>query len=210
LQMRSIQVSSNNNLTNGIEICRALRSIPDTILKDHFLHLLRDIRSTAEIQQNKTLLDWLDHKRANRWILTCVSRATTGMSHSDWYSTNSSTNIAESAHAQSHREGKNLTLVSAVQSGQKLDLRQFELERAAHSFGIASKYGNSSMTGRAKKNSIRQRKTQVRMNEKEKSTDKWDWVLKKAEKMKKQGISQKVIDDFVSSHLLSDTSSGIL
>lgn len=151
------------------------------------------------------MLDWLDHKRANRWILTCLSRATTGMSHSDWYSTNSSTNIAESAHAQSHREGTNLTLVSAIQTGQKLDLRQFELERAAHSFGIASKYGNSSMTGRATKNAIRQGKRQAQMKEKEKNTDKWDWVLKKAEKMKKQGISQKVIDDFVHSHLPSDT-----
>jgi hypothetical protein len=156
------------------------------------------------------LLDWLDHKRANRWILTCSSRATTGMSHSDWYSTNSNTNIAESAHAQSQREGKNLTLVSAIQTGQKLDLRQFELERAAHSFGIASKYGNNSMTGRATKNSIRQAKRQVQMKEKDKNTDKWDWVLKKAEKMKKQGITQKVIDDFVHSHIPSDTSSGTL
>ena len=90
-----------------------------------------------------------------------VSRATTEMSHSDWYSINSSTNIVESAHAQSQREGKHLTLVSTIQIGQRLDLRQFELERATHSFGITSRYGNNSMIGRAKKNSIRQGKRQA-------------------------------------------------
>ena len=48
------------------------------------------------------------------------------------------------------------------------------------------------------------------MKEKEKGIDKWDWILKKIEKMKKQGITQEIIDDFVRSHLQSDTSSGTL
>jgi hypothetical protein len=83
--------------------------------------------------------------------LECVSRATSEMAWDDWYSTSNTTNIAESALAHSQRDGTRLTLVSAIQCGKQLDQRFLEGEHAAQSFGVTSKYGNHSVTGRASK-----------------------------------------------------------
>ena len=87
------------------------------------------------------------------------------MNRQDWYSTSVDTNIAESAHAQSQRLGVKLTLATAVQKGKEKDSRFFDLEQAFASHGISAKYGNMSLSGRAKqsatRNQARQRKKQA-------------------------------------------------
>ena len=54
-------------------------------------------------------MNWIKHKDANPWVLTCVTFALSKMGRSDWYSTSVDTNIAESAHAQLQRDGVKLT-----------------------------------------------------------------------------------------------------
>jgi len=71
-----------------------------------------------------------------------------------WYSTSVDTNIAESVHAQSQRDGVKLTLVTAVKKGERVDLLMFSLEQAAISDGISTKYGNRSMSDWARQNLI--------------------------------------------------------
>jgi hypothetical protein len=79
----------------------------------------------------------------NSWILECVSRATSEMAQEDWYSTRNTTNIAESAHAHSQRDGTRLTPVTAIQRGRQLDKPFLEGEYIGQSFDILSKYGNN-------------------------------------------------------------------
>ena len=75
------------------------------------------------------------------------------------------TNIAESSHAQSQLSGVKLTLVTAVQKGKEKDSRFFDLESVVISHGISAKYGNMSLSGRAKQsvtcNQAHQRKKQA-------------------------------------------------
>ena len=66
---------------------------------------------------------------------TCV-RVGKGMNY--WYSTSVDTNIAESVHAQSQRDGVKLTLVIAVKKSERLDSLMFSLEQAAMSGGISA------------------------------------------------------------------------
>ena len=56
------------------------------------------------------------------------------MGRSNWHSTSVDTNIAESVHAQSQRDGVKLTLVTAVKKGERLDSLMFSLEQAAMSW----------------------------------------------------------------------------
>ena len=67
-----------------------------------------------------------------------------------WYSTSVDTNIAESVHAQSQRDGVKLTLVTAIKKGERLDSLMFSLEQAVMSGGISAKYGNRLMSGQAR------------------------------------------------------------
>ena len=90
--------------------------------------------------------------------MECVCRATSKMAWGDWYSTSHTTNIAESAHEHSQRDGTRLTLVSAVQRGRLLDRRFLEGGNAAQTMGVISKYGNQSIAGRATKNLKRTKK----------------------------------------------------
>jgi hypothetical protein len=160
---------------------------------------LRKARNVAETEDNKKLLDWLDHKRTNRWILTCVCPATTKMSREDWFNTSSSTNIAESAHAHSQRDGIKLTLISAVNKGKRLDSHFFALEKAAVSFGISAKYGNQSMTGRAKQNLVRNNVRKQKQKQKEKTQMETEETMRMASEMTMAGISHKVIEQFLAS-----------
>src|SRR5438477_12541414 len=108
-------------------------------------------------------MNWIKHKDANPWVLTCVTFALSKMGQSDWYSTSVNTNIAESAHAQSQWDGVKLTLVTAVKKEQRLDSAFFGLQQAIVSKGISAMYGNMSMTGRIRQNlartQLRQRKS---------------------------------------------------
>jgi hypothetical protein len=75
----------------------------------------------------------------------------------DWVATSFTTNIAENAHALSQRHGKHLTLVGAIQLGEKLDRQHFQLARIVQTTGLSAMYGNRSTTGRARKSLVRQR-----------------------------------------------------
>ena len=160
---------------------------------------MRKARNVAEVEDNKKLLDWLDHKRANPWILTCICPATTKMSREDWFSTSSSTNIAEGAHAHSQRDGVKLTLVSAVNKGKRLDSHFFALEKAAVSFGVSAKYGNQSMSGRAKQNLVRNAARKQKQKEKEKIQIEIEETMRMASEMIIAGISHEVIEQFLAS-----------
>jgi len=134
-----------------------LREVPDILVRDHFDHILSVAREKAEEGQLTHLINWFEHKDRNPWVLQCLSLATTAMSREDWRSTSSTTNNAESAHAQSQREGIKLTLLTAVNKGKRLDSRHFEAAHAMQGFGVPVRYGNNSMTGRTKKTVVRQK-----------------------------------------------------
>ena len=139
------------------------------VLKQHFLNTISSVRRVAEKEKIQPLLNWLDHKDANPWILTCLSRATTEMGAEDWMTTSMNTNIAESAHALAQRHGMRLTLVSAIEKGYSIDAEFFGREKAALNFGVHRRQGNMTMTGRAKRvirRSVKaKKKKQGEMNE---------------------------------------------
>lgn len=84
------------------------------------------------------------------------------MNLKDWQTTSFTTNIAESAHANSQRDGIRLSLLAAVQRGRKLDLQFLQLEHAAFKFGVNPRYGNISFAGRKKKAIVRQKAKSAR------------------------------------------------
>lgn len=129
------------------------------------------IRKRAEKDRIEPLLNWLEHKDKNPWILHCLCIATTEMSREDWFSTSTSTNIAEAQHAQAQREGKHLTLVSAIQKGLAVDKRFFQAKAAVQSVGVSVKYGNNSMTGRAKQSIIRNKASAAKKKDKGKEKE---------------------------------------
>jgi len=73
------------------------------------------------------------------------------------------TNIAESAHAQSQREGKHLTLLSALKKSIVFDQRSFHAQ-AATRVGISVRYSNNSITGRERQKIKRSNNTQAKKN----------------------------------------------
>jgi hypothetical protein len=153
------------------------------ILKQHFINTISAVRQVAEKEKIQLLLNWLDHKDANPWILTCLSRATTEMEVEDWMTTSMDTNIAESAHALAQRHGTRLTLVSAIEKGYDIDAEFFGREKAALNFGVHRRHGNMMMTGRTKRSIKRsvtaKKKKQGDMNEAIKSAREELGVLEK-------------------------------
>ena len=71
--------------------------------------------------------------------------------------TSFNTNIAESAHAQSQRDSKHLTLVGAIQKREELDARFFETRNARRLMGVQIRYRDNSIRGKVKKNINRTR-----------------------------------------------------
>lgn len=146
-----------------------MRELPHIVLKQHFLNTISAVRQVAEKEKIQPLLNWLDHKDANPWILTCLSRATTEMEPEDWMTTSMDTNIAESAHALAQRHGTRLTLVSAIEKGYDIDAEFFGREKAALNFGVHRRQGNMTITGPAKRSIKRsvntKKKKQGDMNE---------------------------------------------
>ena len=122
-----------------------------------FQETLATVRTEAEAENLKPLINWLDHKERNPWVLQCLSLATTGMSRKDWQTTRFNANPAESAHAYSQRDGIKLSLLAAVQRGKRIDERFFQLEFGAYRFGINPRYGNTTFSGRKKLSATRKK-----------------------------------------------------
>ena len=84
-----------------LDLCDRLRMLMNLRTVSVFHETLAHVRKEAEAKKLTPLINWLNHKEKNLWILQCVSLATTGMSHRDWQTTRFNTNPAESAHAYS-------------------------------------------------------------------------------------------------------------
>jgi hypothetical protein len=137
--------------------------LPDIQLREHFYEELNFVKAEALKSNNKLILDWLRNKEGkNSWVLECVSPATTEMKKSDWWKTSMNTNIAESAHVISQKDGTRLTLISAIQIAKSLDIRSLEDQIIAQNMSIVSRHGNQSLTGRTAKNLKRHKKTEVK------------------------------------------------
>ena len=172
------------------------------VLKQHFLNTIFAVRQVAEKEKIQPLLNWLDHKDANPWILTCLSRATTEMEAEDWMTTSMDTNIAESAHILAQRHGRRLTLVSAIEKGYDIDAEFFGREKAALNFGVHRRQGNMTMTGRAKRSIKRSVKTKKKkqgdMNETIKTVGEKLGVL---ENLVKLGMNPEIADAYLKGQL---------
>ena len=120
------------------------------------------------------------------------------MRRTDWIATSFTTNIAESAHALSQRHGKQLTLVAAIQAGQKLDSQHFQLAQVVHRMGVNSVYENRSATGRARRNLNRQR-SRVEATKKAKKHEMTEKILMEAKNLLDAGVSKEVVEEFLTS-----------
>jgi hypothetical protein len=118
------------------------------------------------------------------------------MKATDWIDTSLTTNIAENAHALSQRYGKQLTLVGAIQAGQKLDGQHFELKQMVQSSGLRAMYGNGNATGRIKKNLNRQR-GRLEASKKDKKSQGTENVPKEARSLMDAGVSKEAIEEFL-------------
>jgi hypothetical protein len=172
-------------------------------MKDHYLNILNTVRKEAENRRLTPIINWLDHKDRNPWVLNCVSMATTEMDREDWLSTNKNTNHAESAHAQSQREGIKLSLLSAVEKGMRLDNRQFEAAQAAQSSGISVRYGNNSMSGRVMKKVARKKAVVRKAKSKENSVANGSRLLV-AQDLLRQGIRKELVEAVLRGDLSDD------
>jgi len=172
------------------------------VLKQHFLNTIFAVRQVAEKENIQPLLNWLDHKDANPWILTCLLCATTEMEADDWKTTSMNTNIAESAHALAQRHGMRLTLVSAIEKGRDIDAEFFGREKAALNFGVHRRQGNMTITGRAKRSMKRpvkaKKKKQEEMNETIKIVEEKLTVL---ESLVKLGMNPEIADAYLKEQL---------
>jgi hypothetical protein len=140
------------------DICDILKGLPGHLTLESLHAALSIVRAeTVKPDASKALVNWLKHKDANPWVLNCLCFPLSSMRSVDWIATSFTTNIAESAHALSQRHGKHLTLVGAIQSGEKLDRQHFQLARIVQNTGLSAMYGNRSTTGRARKSLVRQR-----------------------------------------------------
>lgn len=163
--------------------------------REQFWSLLGHVKEKAIEINDEPLINWLKNKEGdNSWVLECVCRATSKMAWGDWYSTSHTTNIAESAHAHSQRDGTRLTLVSAVQRGRLLDRRFLEGENAAQTMGVISKYGNQSITGRATKNLKRTKKAAKKKAKGDAAAQQQEAILARAQDLIHEGVSMDVVE----------------
>ena len=126
----------------------------------------------------------------------------TKMKRGDWYSTSHDTNIAESAHVISQKDGIRLTLVSAIQVAKRLDMRSLDGQRIAQNMAVFSRQGNQSVAGKAAKNIKRQKKTAEKRAKKKTmkidvGQDAGENILVKAARLLDEGLSLEVVDFFL-------------
>ena len=168
--------------------------------EEQFWSILQYVEEEAKKLKDESVLDWLQNKKGeNLWILKCLNRATTKMNHEDWYSTSFSTNIAESAHALSQRDGTKLSLVSAVQRAKQLDERFLEGEKASRTMGVFSKYGNNSLTGRSTKNLKRSAKKAKKRAGLDPKLQQQEAILERASGLIREGIALNVVEFYLNS-----------
>ena len=188
-------------LTNLIkELCQALRSIPGILKADSITQLLFNIRQEANNKNFQSLIAWLDHKDANPWILKCLCWPFSKMNRSHWFSTSFTTNIGESAHAISNREGIALSLVTAIQKGRKVDERYLSHEIGVEMHGIQARYGTQNLVSRTKLSKNRKMATikKTTGNTKMAKENKIKLqILEVAQTLKNKGISSKAIEKFL-------------
>ena len=176
-------------------LCKKLLGLTEIIGEEQFWNVWKNIKDGATEHKHQDILNWLKHKEgANSWIVKCVSRATSKMDWDDWYSTSFNTNIAESAHAYSHRDGVRLTLVSAVQRGKLLDERFLVGEHAAKRGGIISKYGNHSITGRTASNLKRTKKAATKKSKNDPVVQRREAVFGMAQNLVDEGVAIDVVN----------------
>lgn len=104
---------------------------------DHYNNVLAKVRNEAEKVNLEVLLNWLDHKDRNPWVLQCISFVTTKISCSDWMSTSKNTNNIETDHSNIQQDGVRLSLVSAVQKGQAYDRRNIRYAENVNFSGVS-------------------------------------------------------------------------
>jgi hypothetical protein len=153
---------------------------------------------TIKLDASKALVNWLKHKDSNPWILNCLCFPLSSMRSIDWVATSFTTNIAESAHALSQRHGKHLTLVGAIQSGEKLDRQHFHLAKIVQNTGLSAMYGNRSTTGRTHRNLVRQR-SRAEATKKAKKHETTEKILIEAKNLLDAGVSKEVLEEFLAS-----------
>jgi hypothetical protein len=181
-----------------LELCKFLFELPSIIDRTEFWNLLKYITDKAKAINSTSIINWLKNKEGdNSWVLEYVSRATSEMAWEDWYSTSNTTNIAESVHAHSQRDGTRLTLVAAIQCGRQLDKRFLEGEHIGQSFGIISKYGNNSVTGRATKNLARAKAAAKKKQKQDPKLQQQQDVLNRAQDLIHQGLSLDIMELFL-------------
>ena len=189
-----VKVSSFfKSLANILDICNDLRVLPEALFAEDVGKILGMVRQKAP--DTKALINWFDHKDRNPWVLKCLSFGSTMMSRADWFATSFTTNIAESAHAQSQRDGIRLSLVGAIQRGMAIETRYFEAELAMHTFGVGTRYGNTAMTGRIDQNLTRRKSKAKQKKEKEVAID--ENVLNIAQELVKSGVAIEVVENFL-------------
>jgi hypothetical protein len=131
--------------------------------------MIQEVRKLAENEvgiRKEKIINWLDHKDSNPWILSCVCPGLTEMKKEDFFSTSFNTNIGESAYANAQREGVHLSLVGAIQTGLRFDSRFFEAEQTMSTFGVTGGYGATGTVGRMVKNIARNKATAKRRERK--------------------------------------------
>jgi hypothetical protein len=153
---------------------------------------------TLKEEPHQALVNWLRHKDSNPWVLKCLCFPLTSMNAMDWIDTNFTTNIGESAHALSQKYGKQMTLMGAIQAGQKLDSQYFELEKNVQMSGVMVGYGNNSATGRARKN-MNRKMAKAEAIKKTKKQEMSEKALLDAKNLIEAGISAEVVEQFLSS-----------
>jgi hypothetical protein len=164
--------------------------------------MIQEVRSLAEneyITRQEKILNWLDHKDNNPWILSCLCPGLTQMKPEDFFSTSFTTNIGESAHANAQQEGIHLSLVGAIQTGLRFDNRFFEAERTISSFGVTGSYGATGTVGRIVKNITRNKATAKRREKKSeaKNGNESMEVVAKCQQLVSAGISATLIEEIL-------------
>ncbi len=141
------------------------------------------------------------NKKANPWVLQCLSIATSKMARSDWFTTSTNTNIAESAHAHSQREGVHLSLVSAIEKARNLDQGFLETENAVRTMGIQDKYGNNSASGKNQKNISRAKNAQRKKDNLNPELKLHDELMKWGQQMIDDGFSVTLVEKLLDAEL---------
>ncbi|PKY52765.1 hypothetical protein RhiirA4_470609 [Rhizophagus irregularis] len=88
-----------------------------------------------ELYDNKRIIDWVQYYR-QPYVLASLNKYISNMENEIWDHHGNNTNIAEAAHAQANREGKQLKLLTAIMRGRRLDERLFKIAEINDKFGV--------------------------------------------------------------------------